>query len=220
MLILRSSLILLFLLALLAQQALTQPFIRDIERFRELDKLESPPPKPVLFIGSSSFTNWKDVAQWFPEHRILNRAFGGSSLTHLIRYAEDIIFRYDPIQVVIYCGENDLAEGSHISADSVFHRFVRLHSLIRKRYPAVQITYVSMKPSPSRIRYLPAMEEGNRRIERFARKKRYTNYVDVHTKMRRPDGGIMAEIFGSDSLHMNRKGYEIWAPVIKPYLIR
>jgi len=197
-----------------------QPFIKEIRQFRHQDSLQAPPSKPILFIGSSSFTNWKDIASFFPGHVVLNRAFGGSSLPHLIMYAEDIIFKYDPKQIVIYCGENDLTGGPEITGDSVHQRFVRLHQLIRSRLPKVPVAYVSMKPSPSRVKYLPAMREGNRLIERYMRKTLRTEYIDVHRPMLGADGRVFPHIFLSDSLHMNRKGYEIWQPIIEPYLVK
>jgi hypothetical protein len=206
--------------ALSTQCLRAQPFIKEIRQFRHLDSLQAPPAKPILFIGSSSFTNWKDISAFFPGHVILNRAFGGSSLPHLIMYAEDIIFRYDPKQIVIYCGENDLTGGPEITGDSVYQRFVRLYKLIRHRLPKVPVAYVSMKPSPSRVKYLPAMREGNRLIERYMRKTPRTEYIDVHRPMLAADGRVFPHIFLSDSLHMNRKGYEIWQPIIEPYLVK
>lgn len=209
-----------FTVALSMQVALSQPFIKEIRQFQRLDSLQTPPVKPILFIGSSSFTNWKDLASFFPGRVLLNRAFGGSSLPHLMMYAEDVIFKYDPRQIVIYCGENDLTGGPDITGDSVFQRFVRLHKLIRSRLPKVQVAYVSMKPSPSRVKYLVAMREGNRLIERYMKKTPRTEYIDVHRPMLAADGRVFPHIFLSDSLHMNRKGYEIWRPIIEPYLLK
>lgn len=210
----------LVLVMLSISTALSQPFIKEIRQFQRMDSIQAPPAKPVLFIGSSSFTNWKDLAAFFPGHVVLNRAFGGSSLPHLIMYAEDVIFKYDPRQIIIYCGENDLTGGPEITADSVYQRYVRLHKLIRSRLPKVPIAYVSMKPSPSRVKYLETMREGNRKIQQFVRKMPRTEYIDVHRSMLESDGRIMGHIFLSDSLHMNRKGYEIWKPIIEPYLLK
>ena len=198
----------------------SQPFIKEIRQFRHLDSLQSPPSKPILFIGSSSFTNWKDISSFFPGHVVLNRAFGGSSLPHLIMYAEEVIFNYDPKQIVIYCGENDLTGGPEITGDSVYQRFVRLHQLIKRRLPKVPVAYVSMKPSPSRVKYTVARNEGNRLIEQYMRKTPRTEYIDVTQKMLASDGRVFPHIFLSDSLHMNRKGYEIWQPIIEPYLVK
>lgn len=199
-------------------QAQNKPFINEINYFKKLDSTTNIPKKPVLFIGSSSFTNWKDVQEYFPGYTILNRAFGGSSLPHQLLYAEEVIFKYNPKQVVIYCGENDLTGGNHITADSIVARFKRLHTLIRERLPKTSIVYVSMKPSPSREKYLPIMRDANARIKKYIRKKKRTAYADVFYAMLNKDGSIRSDIFLSDKLHMNKEGYKIWQPILKPYL--
>lgn len=197
-----------------------QPFIKEINYFKKLDSLNAPPQNPVLFVGSSSFTNWKDVSSYFPSYNILNRAFGGSSLEHLVLYANDIIFKYQPRQIVIYCGENNLSAGPDVTGASIANKYIELHQLIRSRLPKTPIVYISMKPSPSREKYLPVMKEGNRLIRKYLRKQRKSAYVDVFSAMFTKDGAIMPDIFLSDKLHMNRKGYEIWQPIIQPYLLK
>lgn len=199
-------------------QAQNKPFINEINYFKKLDSTTDIPKHPILFIGSSSFTNWKDVKDYFPGYPILNRAFGGSSLPHQLMYAEEVIFKYDPKQVVIYCGENDLTGGDHITADSIVARFKRLHTLIRQRLPKVPIVYVSMKPSPSREKYLPIMKDANARIKKYIRRKKKTAFADVYHAMLNKDGSIKSEIFLPDRLHMNKDGYKIWQPILKPYL--
>ena len=134
----------------IAENAISQPFINEINAFRRADSITAPPKNAILLIGSSSFTNWKDVAKYFPDQTIINRGFGGSSLPHMIMYAEDVIFKYNPKQILIYCGENDLTGGPTITADTIFERLKNLHQLIRSKYKKVPIAYISMKPSPSR----------------------------------------------------------------------
>ncbi len=197
-----------------------QPFINEINYFKKLDSLNPPPARPILFIGSSSFTNWKDVNTYFPGYPVLNRAFGGSSLTHQLQYAAQVIFAYNPKQIVIYCGENDVASSPSITADSVLNRFKRLHTLIRSQLPDVPILYVSMKPSPSREKFRPVFEKGNKLIRKYIRRKKKTSFADVYHKMFTKDGRLMEDIFLSDKLHMNKKGYAIWQPVIEPFLLK
>ncbi len=210
----------LFISLILAVTTTAQPFINEINYFKKLDSLQAPPSRPILFIGSSSFTNWKDVRDYFPSYPILNRAFGGSSLTHQLLYADQVIFAYHPKQIVIYCGENDVASSPTITADSVLNRFKRLHALIRSRLPKVPIVYVSMKPSPSREKFRLVLEKGNQLIKHFIRKKKRTEFVDVYHKMFTKEGTLMEDIFLPDKLHMNKKGYQIWQPLIEPYLLR
>jgi lysophospholipase L1-like esterase len=203
----------------IAENAISQPFINEIKAFRRADSTSMPPQNAILLIGSSSFTNWKDVAKYFPEHTIINRGFGGSSLPHMTMYAEDIIFKYNPKQIIIYCGENDLTGGPSITADTIFNRVKKLHQLIRSRYKKVPIAYISMKPSPSREKYLETMQKGNAMIKSFMEHEKRSSYIDVYSSMLDANGKILTHIFLSDKLHMNAEGYKIWQGVIAPYLV-
>src|SRR5215218_3128226 len=71
-----------------------QPFIQEIEAFKKQDSIAMPPKNAILFVGSSSFRMWSSLQQDFPVHTIINRGFGGSSFHDLIRYADQIIIRY------------------------------------------------------------------------------------------------------------------------------
>lgn len=200
-------------------EAQTPPFYEEIQNFKRLDSSGFPPKKAILFVGSSSFTKWVDVKDYFPNHTIINRGFGGSSLPDVIRYARDIIIPYQPKQILIYCGENDLASDDNPSAQTVFNRFKQLFVLIRKNLPQVHVAYVSMKPSPSRQKLWPKMTKGNTLIKNYLKTKPRTAFIDVYHKMFNKDGKVMTDIFVEDNLHMNAKGYAIWQKVIEPYLL-
>ncbi|MCO6498062.1 MAG: G-D-S-L family lipolytic protein [Chitinophagaceae bacterium] len=195
------------------------PFADAIKAFKEQDKIKMPEKNAILFIGSSSFTFWKDIQDYFPGYPIINRGFGGSTLKDLIYYADDVVKPYHPRQVVIYCGENDLTE-PNVDATVVFDRFKILFNLIRKHYPGVPVTYVSMKPSPSRKKFRADMEAGNAAIRYFLDQHENTSYVDVYRLMLLESGQPIPDIFKSDSLHMNAEGYKIWQKEIAPYLIK
>ncbi|MEO5649208.1 MAG: GDSL-type esterase/lipase family protein [Ginsengibacter sp.] len=200
--------------------AQTAPFYSDIQHFKTLDSIQFPPRHAILFIGSSSFTKWTDVADYFPGHTIINRGFGGSSFPDLVRYAEDIIFPYAPRQVVIYCGDNDLASSDTVSAQTVLNRFRQLFLLIRQKLPATSVAFVSIKPSPSRQRLMSKMEEANLLIKKYLQKKKNSSFIDVYHKMLNTDGTPMGDIFIKDKLHMNAKGYAIWQKIMEPYLMK
>src|SRR6187399_1630018 len=208
-------------------EALPPPFWNDIQNFKKQDSLSFPPKNAILLIGSSSFTKWTDVQDYFPGYTIINRGFGGSTLLDQIRYANDIIFPYQPKQIVIYCGENDLASSDSVTAQMVFDRFKELYQMIRGK-TNVPVAFVSLKPSPSRRHLFPKMHEANQLIREFIDLQKSAldsqpvniEFIDVHQKMLNGSGQPMPEIFLKDSLHMNEKGYAIWKKVIEPYLIK
>lgn len=211
-----------FLLCLVAREGRSQgnfPYWKEVQAFRQKDSLAFPAPGQTLFIGSSSFTLWKDVQDYFPKHKILNRAFGGSTLLDMIRYRYDVVFPYQPKQIVLYCGENDFAAADSITVEMVVERFKTLYSLVRARYPLVPFLYVSMKPSPSRVHLMPKYEAANQQIMDFLKKQKKSAFADVYSKMLNADGSPMEDLFIEDRLHMNAKGYAIWKKVLEKYLV-
>lgn len=204
------------LIALIAlSQAKPKPFADEVNAL-----LAKPTPAPgkILFVGSSSFRMWKDLDSAFPNHAIVNRSFGGSSLLDQIEYRSSLISSYRAKQIVMYCGENDLAANERTTGYDVYLRFRTLFRAIRKDQPGVPFVYVSMKPSPSRLKLLPKMKDGNRRIRQYLRKYSKTTYVDIVTPMLKPNGEPREELFLDDKLHMNAQGYAIWTKAIEPVL--
>ena len=201
-----------------AQPNPTPPFWKEIQQFKKMDSTLMPPKGKILMIGSSSFTNWKDVGYYLQGYPLINRGFGGSSLPDVIRYFDDIVTPHKPRQILIYCGENDL--GPTVTADTVVERFKTLFHMIRTQDKKVKITYISMKPSPSRASLKDKMIEGNDKIKNWLLTKKHTSFVDVFDKMLLKDGKPMPDIFLKDSLHMNAKGYAIWQKEIAPHLLK
>lgn len=212
------------LLSLLAffilHTAHSQNFKSDVSAFKKQDSIAFPPSNAILFIGSSSFTRWKDVSVYFPNYTIVNRAFGGSTLLDVIHYEKEVIFPYKPKQIVIYCGENDIASSDTISGKTVFGRFKTLYGDIRKVFPKVSIVYVSMKPCPSRWKMKERLINGNELIRDFIKTQKNTVFVSVWEKMLDSNSEPMSTIFIEDRLHMNAQGYSIWQKIIEPVLLK
>jgi lysophospholipase L1-like esterase len=208
-----TSLVFLNTTSILAQA----PFTGEIKAFKHQDSISFPPGNAILFVGSSSFRKWTDLQSYFPDVKIINRGFGGSTLPDVIRYEKEIIAPYHPKQILIYCGDNDLASSDTVTPTMVAKRFQQLFYLIRKDLPKANIAFVSIKPSPSRLQLFDKMQEANALIKSFLKKQKNTSFINVFDKML-VDNKPRADIFLSDSLHMNAKGYAIWQKAIQPYL--
>jgi lysophospholipase L1-like esterase len=209
---------LVFVKVLVAQE--NPPFWDDIQAFKHRDSVQAPPQHSILFVGSSSFTRWTDIQNYFPGYTIINRGFGGSSIPDVIRYENDVIFKYKPKQIVMYCGENDLAASDTVTAQMVFDRFKKLFNDIRKKFSKIPFVYISLKPSPSRWQLHEKMVAANNQIQSFLAKKKNTVFIDVYHKMLGPDGTPIKGIYIEDNLHMNAKGYAIWKKEIQAILLR
>ena len=195
-----------------------KPFYNEIQAFKAADKQHPPPQNAIVFVGSSSFAMWTDVQDYFPGYKIINRGFGGSVLTDAIEYEDDIIAPYHPRQVVIYSGENDIA--ANATANEVMQRFDTLFHMIRKDLPDANIVYISIKPSPSREKFMPVMVSANGMIREFLAGQKNATFVDVYNKMLDASGKPRPELFREDMLHMKPVGYEIWKKELTPVLIK
>jgi len=194
------------------------PFWDEIQNFKKKDSLNAPAKGGILFIGSSSFTRWSDLETVYKNYGAINRGFGGSTLVDANFYIKDIVFPYGARQVVIYSGENDVASGA--SAIETLNRFATLFTGIRSNQPNVPIIYISMKQSPSRLKFAQTVIHANSLIKEYMSHYKATQFVDVDTKMLNKDGSLRPELFMPDMLHMKPAGYDIWIKVLTPYLIK
>jgi lysophospholipase L1-like esterase len=216
------NLLFLCLLMPISLSALAQkkPFEAEIKAFAKSDSIVVPLQGKIVFVGSSSFAKWKDINQYFPGYPIINRGFGGSNLLDVIQYVNETILKYKPKQVVIYCGENDLASSDTVSAEIVLDRFSVLFNLIRQPLGnKTNITFISIKPSVSRWRLEAKIIQANTLIAQFIAKQKNAHFINIHNAMLQGDGSVMKDIFIADNLHMNAKGYAIWQKIIAPSLL-
>ena len=193
-------------------------FWNDIENFKTLNKENPPPKNAILFVGSSSFTMWKDVGDYFPDKTIINRGFGGSSLFDLNFYSDELLKPYQPKQIVIYCGENDFAGNEKLKPRQVFNRYKHFYAEIRKYYPNIPVDYVSIKLSPSREHLWPKFVATNALIKKFMDKQPNAEYIDITKAMNDSSGKIRKDLFLEDMLHMKPEGYQLWKKEMEPYL--
>ena len=189
-------------------------FAAEIARFESSDRVSPPTLGGVVFVGSSSFRLWPNVAADFPGVPVINRGFGGSTLADVVTMTPRIVLPYRPRLVVLYAGDNDLAAG-RTPAD-VLASYEQFVALVRRTLPSTRIAFVSIKPSPSRLALIDSMRVANRLVREIIARDTLQRYVDVFTPMLRGDGRPRPEFFGPDSLHMTPAGYALWRERLSP----
>jgi lysophospholipase L1-like esterase len=205
-----------FLQTALAQDA-WEPAIRQ---FEEQDKVNPPKPGCIVFAGSSSFRDWDTLVSDMKPLDVVNRGFGGSEMPDLILYAKRIIIAYKPSAVVVYEGDNDLADGSSKSPQMVAGEFRRFIQIIHTSLPDAWIYILSIKPSKLRWDQWPRMETANALIKDYAASQQHVEYIDIATPMFDAKGNLPADLFKSNGLHPTAKLYAKWTAIIKPTLLQ
>jgi lysophospholipase L1-like esterase len=197
--------------------AATAMWDAPLAAFAAADDKKAPPPGGVLFVGSSSIRLWDGLETDFAALPVvINRGFGGSRLSDCVHYLDRLVIRYRPRMVLVYAGDNDLAEGR--TADDVLRQFEAFVQGVHSALPATRIAFISIKPSPARASLLPEIRHANALIEQFAATQPGVAYVDVYSPMLAADGRPRSELFRPDALHLNATGYALWKSVISRYV--
>jgi lysophospholipase L1-like esterase len=190
---------------------------KEINAFAEIDRKQTHPPNAVLFVGSSSIRMWTNLRSSFPRIKVINRGFGGSRLEDVNYYFDKIVTPYNPKTIVLYAGENDIADG--IAPEKVVEYYRNFAAMVRQKLPKTDILFVSLKPSPSRWQIVDKLKQANALIKAEIEKDQRAKFVDVFTPMLDEKGKPKPEIFREDNLHMNEKGYAIWRGILQRYLM-
>ncbi len=192
-------------------------FLKEVEKFNQEEFSRETKRPLILFTGSSSVRFWKNLQETYPDHQILNRGFGGSQMSDLLFFADQLILKYQPEQIFIYEGDNDVSFGK--SSRVILKDTKKLVRKIKKSLPDAKILFISPKPSVARWHLRKQYLEVNDKLKKYADRKPKIDYVDVWTPMLDQDGTVFKDIFIKDNLHMNAKGYEIWGKTIRPFLL-
>jgi len=188
---------------------------KAITAFEQQDKEKPPPKNAILFAGSSSIRLW-DVAKSFPGMDVINRGFGGSEIADSVHFADRIIVNHKPRMVVLYAGDNDLANGK--TPEQVLADFKAFVKAVHAALPKTRIAFISIKPSIRRWNLIDNIRKANSLIEGCCKKDERLLYIDVVKPMLGDDGKPRPGLFTADGLHMNAKGYELWTSLLKPHL--
>ena len=167
----------------------------------------------IVFTGSSSIRRWQNINDYFPGKNIINTGFGGSLMSDLLYYSDTVIIKYNPVQVFIYEGDNDIAAGKR--SEDVIKDAETLFKKISNKLPHAQIVLISVKPSVLRWKLKDEYIKLNTLYKNLSLKNKNIKFIDVWNPLLNSEGLPKKEIFIADSLHINKLGYDIWAREIK-----
>ena len=185
---------------------------KAIEEFEAQDRQNPPPQNAILFIGGSNIRRW-NLQDNFPDLPVINRGFGGSMIADAIYYFDRVVTPYRAEVIVLYGGANDMGRGKktphQVLAD--FQTFVdaahKLRSDTRILYISLPHFYSDREDSEviAKVKLVNQLIAGA-----IAEDSRLT-FVDVNKAMADAEGQPRKELFQQDGIHMNAKGYAIWA---------
>ena len=185
---------------------------KQIAAFEAADRKTPPPKQAILFVGSSSIRGWK-LNKYFPDLKTINRGFGGSQMSDSVRYANRIVTPHKPKIVVVYAGDNDIADGK--SPKQVADDYILLVDKIRTQLPHTHILFIAIKPSIRRWKLVDKMRKANQMIKEITKKDAQQGFIDIDKPMIGDDSLPRKELFAKDGLHLNHEGYVLWSKLTR-----
>jgi lysophospholipase L1-like esterase len=191
----------------------------DLHHYQSRNKLLGLPikgDKRVVFLGSSIFERWTDVApQFFSNKNYINRGISGQiSPQLLIRFRQDVI-DLKPKAVVILAGSNDIAGSTgHVTNASIMDNIKSMAELAKVNGIKVIIcAYLPVYEYPWRKGLQPAEKiiALNKEITAYASKQGLT-LLDYFTPLVDERNGQKANLT-LDGVHPNAAGYSIMARI-------
>lgn len=185
------------------------------KKFVEMHKTEPVIAQEYIFLGNSitASTNWSKLLV-LPQAK--NRGISGDISFGVLERLQDIIDR-KPAKIFVLIGINDLARG--IANNLIVANYHKIVSSIRIGSPKTQIYFSTLLPlNPSFNKFKNHMDKAhhiiylNEEIRKLAAKN--VTIIDLYPRFLDENKNLKAEL-SKDGLHLNPKGYELWAAILK-----
>ncbi len=184
--------------------------------------------KNVVFVGDS-LTEGFPLERYFPGIPVLNRGIVSDTVGRvgvpgrgLLHRMDLSIFDCNPRAVFLLIGANDLgdyARNGEPTPEEIVASYREVLRRIHERLPELPVYVQSCLPAGGKYAHLnPGIREFNERIRKLAEELGYP-YVDLHPLFEDERGELKPELT-RDGLHINEKGYALWAEKIRPLVNR
>jgi lysophospholipase L1-like esterase len=190
----------------------------SFQAFAEADRAGAPPTGGILFVGSSIFRQWTQVAEQMAPLPVLNRAFGGSRTPDLLARFDQLVPHYAPKVIVYYCGSNDLNATPADAPEKIFARFREFSERVRAQFPATRLIYVSATRSPDRVARWEQVDHYNALVRAYCAATLGRTFVDVNPALVDANGHPRLDLYLADKLHFHPPAYAAFTAIIKPVL--
>lgn len=126
----------------------------------------------------------------------------------------------NPRIIVVMAGTNNVGNVSPQSNDdprvrNITRGIKALLNICRRKAPHATIVLMGITPRNDNMAVMHIINQVNRKISRFADGKKI-RYVNINDRLADKDGKLFEGMANQDALHLDLKGYQVWADALKP----
>jgi len=170
----------------------------------------------IIFLGNSitEGANWPKLLE---DSTVINRGIGGDITYSVIKRLDDIIVR-QPSKLFILIGINDI--GKDIPDAVIADNIATIIKKIQKACPATVIYLQSILPLNPTLPNFPQHYDkvshvtGTNALLKPLAEKLQVRFLDLYPLFL-DDKMLMNKNYTFEGLHLNQRGYEIWAKFLK-----
>jgi len=187
----------------------------EIEAFERLDKTQSYAEDAILFIGSSSIRLWKTLIEDMKPYSVIQRGYGGAHFRDMVFFTDRIMSDHQLSMVVCFVANDISGSKNDGTPKEVFRLFKYFIKQIRAKYPKIPIMQIAITPTQSRWEYWTKISRVNNLIKTYCEVNDNLYFIDTVDEFLNENQQPRSELFMSDQLHLNKKGYEVWSKIIR-----
>lgn len=172
----------------------------------------------IVFYGASNFALWTEMENDLADYKVQNHGFGGSADADLMKYADKLLYPYQPQIVVFQTGSNDYTQEEGSDEDKLqicMDRKRTMFEMFHEKLPDARFIVMSGLLLPGRAEYLDLTKEVNQSLEELCDEYDYLTFVDA-SDMTYDGNAFKIDLFKDDQIHLNHEGQLKWA---KEYIL-
>lgn len=168
----------------------------------------------LWFIGSSTINYWRSLAGDMTPWIAHNRGIAGAMFPEIIRHFAADEKVPPPEAIMLYAGENDIANGSNAGQEIVnLKAFLALKD---RKYPRTPLYFISAKPSPTRWANFAEQSQYNAAARALINGRKDATFVNIVPVLL--VNGRPGHFYVPDGVHLDPQGYGRVAKVIRDAL--
>jgi len=166
----------------------------------------------------SFLENWR---QNFYGWNAADFGWGGDTVQNILwRLHNGELDNVNPKIIVLLAGTNNVGKqspenGNDPRAEIIIKGIKAILALCQQKAPQATIVLMGITPRNDNMAVMPIINQVNEQIAKFADGKKI-RYVNINHKLADKDGKLFAGMTNRDGLHLDLKGYQVWADALKP----